>query len=272
MAKQSRIRAEGVYEMETHLERTEVVEEQPAREPGNSSSIRPLSPLTNPDYPLIDDPGQFAAIEHFGVMRSRVLTAHSQSGMRSMVITSAQKGEGKTFVCANLAISLAQLKSHRVLLVDGDLRVGGVSNLLGLQEQPGLAEFLQGDANFESVLRASHLPSLSLVGTGKVPEGALPGMLEGPRWAEFLKQAEEQFDMVIVDSVPILAPIADFELLAAPCDGVLLIVHLRKTQRDSFDATVERTNGKLIGVVVNNVELHVGRDYYSYYYGKKKSK
>lgn len=258
--------------MASRSQRTEIVEEQVAPEPAVSSCIRPMSALTNPDYPLVGDPGQIAAAEHFGVIRSRILAAHTHAGMRSVVVTSAQKGEGKTFVCANLAISLAQLKSHRVLLVDGDLRVGGVTELLGIQPEPGLAEFLQGTADLASVLQPSHLPSLSLVATGRVPEDALPGVLEGPRWAEFLKSAEEQFDVVIVDSVPIMAPIADFELLAAPCDGILLIVHLRKTQRENFDATVERTNGKLVGVIINNVEPHMGRDYYSYYYTKKKGK
>jgi capsular exopolysaccharide synthesis family protein len=230
-----------------------------------------MSALTNPEYPLIGDPGQIAAAEHFGVMRSRILGAHTHAGVRSIVVTSAQKGEGKTLVCANLALSLGQLKTHRVLLVDGDLRVGGISELFGIQREPGMAEFLQGAADFASVVRPSHLPSLSLVGTGDVPNDGLPTLLEGEKWTQFLQKAEEQFDLVIVDSVPILAPIADFELLAGPCDGIVLIVHLHKTQRENFDETTRRTNGKLIGVVINNVEP-CGRDYYSYYYSKKKTK
>lgn len=258
--------------MAIHAERAEIREDQLGPEEVRSDSRRAMPVLTNPNYPMIVDPDQIAAVEHFGVMRSRILAAHARDHIRSILITSAQKGEGKTFVCANLGLSLAQLNSHRVLLVDGDLRVGGVTELLGLQQEPGLGDFLQGRADFEAILRPSHLSSLSLVGTGIVPDEALPALLEGPRWTEFLKQAQAQFDLVVVDSVPILAPIADFELLAAACDAVLLIVHLHKTQRDNFEATVEKTNGKLIGVVVNNAVPRVGSDYYSYYYSKKKAK
>ena len=75
---------------------------------------------------------------------------------------------------------------------------------------------------------------------------------------------------MIVDSVPVAAPIADFELLSAPCDATLLIVHLRKTAREALSLTLQQMDSKLIGVVVNNQEPRIGFDYYSYYYAKKK--
>jgi capsular exopolysaccharide synthesis family protein len=233
------------------------------------SSAQPASLLTSAEYPLIGDPEQIAASEHFAVMRSRLLNAH-RSGIHSVLITSAQKGEGKTLVSTNLAISIAQLNRHRVLLVDGDLRVCGITRLWGLQAESGLADFLQGTALFEAVVRPSRLPFLSLVGAGNLGAGALPAVLEGPKWAEFLRVAKDKFDLIIVDSVPTIAPIADFELLSAPCDGILFIVHLHKTERQSVETTLGRMNGKLLGVVVNNAEPQVGRDYYSYYYAKKR--
>jgi capsular exopolysaccharide synthesis family protein len=258
--------------MSLRSQREEVMEDQLGPEPVVSGPVQSTSMLTDPNYPLIGDPGQFAAAEYFAVLRSRVLSAQTQSGIRSVLVTSSQKGEGKTFVCTNLAISLAQLNHHRVLLVDGDLRVKGATELLGLRQQPGLGEFLLGESEFSTVVQPSRFSSLSLVGSGSVPDEALSTALQGGKWAEFLQAAKEKFDLVIIDSVPILAPIADFELLAAPCDAVLLIVHLGKTQREFFETTVERTNGKLIGVVVNNAVPRMGRDYYSYYYSNKKEK
>src|SRR6202043_3021717 len=81
-------------------------------------------------YPLVVDPKLVSAVERFGVMRTRLLNAHAKSGLRTVMITSPHKEEGKSLVCMNLAISLGQLEKHRVLLVDGDFRVKGMTRLL----------------------------------------------------------------------------------------------------------------------------------------------
>ncbi len=224
----------------------------------------------NGSYPLLVDQEQVIASEHFGVLRSRILSLQSKSGMRSLIITSAQKGEGKSLISTNLAISLAQLERHRILLVDGDLRVKGVSQLLGLTEERGLSDFLRGEAEIESCVQPTSLPYLWAAGAGTRSEEGLPTLLEGSKWPEFLERARDVADLIIVDSVPVAAPIADYELLSAACDATLLIVHLRKTVREALSLTLQQMNGKLIGVVINNQEPRVGYDYYSYYYGKKK--
>jgi Mrp family chromosome partitioning ATPase len=154
--------------------------------------------------------------------------------------------------------------------VDGDLRVKGVSELLGLVGHCGLSDFLREKAEFENCIGATTLNCLSVVGAGMQAEECLPAMLEGSKWPEFLERAKDVADLIIVDSVPVAAPIADFELLSAPCDGALLIVHLRKTGREALALTLQQMDSKLIGVVINNQEARVGFDYYSYYYGKKR--
>jgi capsular exopolysaccharide synthesis family protein len=221
-------------------------------------------------YPLLIDREQAIASEHFGVLRSRILNLQAKSGMRSVIITSAQKGEGKSLVSLNLALSLAQLERQRILLVDGDLRVKGISELLGIVQEPGLSDFLRGQATVESCIRTTTLPYLWVTGAGTQEEEHLPTILEGPKWPEFLERAKESADLIIVDSVPVAAPIADFGLLSAACDGTLLIVHLRKTAREALALTMQQVNSKLLGVVINNQEPRIGFDYYSYYSGKKK--
>jgi capsular exopolysaccharide synthesis family protein len=228
--------------------------------------------LTDPTYPVITDPEQAGAAEHFGVLRTRVLNAHSRTGARTILVTSAQKSEGKSLISTNLAISLAQLEKYRVLLTDGDLRVRGISRLLDLENQPGVSDFLEGSASFQSVLHSSPISWLSLAPAGTLPSDSAAEMLGGARWPEFLELAKREFDLVIVDSVPVIAPIADFELLAEPCDGMLLVVHLRKTDRESLDRTVQQMNGKLMGVVINNAEIRRGYDEYTYYRYRSKGK
>jgi len=231
---------------------------------------RPITVRRDTTYPLLVDREQVIASEHFGVLRSRILNMQSKSGIRSLIITSAQKGEGKSLISVNLALSLAQLERHRILLVDGDLRVKGISRLLKMEGDPGVSDFLRGTRAMENCIRPTNLSHLFVAGAGTQAEDALPAILEGSRWPTFLEQAKEVADLVIVDSVPVAAPIADFELLAAPCDATFLVVHLRKTTRAALAVTMQQMDRKLMGVIVNNQEPRMGQEYYSYYYGKKK--
>lgn len=223
----------------------------------------------NARYPLLVEDAQVVGSEHFGVLRTRILTAQAKSGFRSLVVTSAEKEEGKSLVCLNLAISLGKLQKHRVLLVDGDLRVKGISQVVGIEGEPGVSDFLRGLVDIEGCIRPTNLTGVSVAGAGTHEEDCLPTILEGRRWPDFLDRAKQLFDLIIVDSVPVTAPIADFELVSAPCDAMLLIVHLRKTSREALNSTLRQMDHRLIGVVINNQEPRVGYDYYSYKYAKK---
>ena len=230
------------------------------RKPGAPVELRP-----DPRYPLILNRAQLPATECFSIIRSRLLSVQGQLGIRSVLVTSTEQEEGKTLISLNLAVSFGQLGQKNVLLVDGDLRRSGVSNLLQLQHAMGLSDFLRGGKSFSSVVQPTSFPSLSVVAAGSPPEGSLPELLEGPRWGEFLELAKEQFDLVLVDSVPAAAPVADFELLLGSCGAVLLVVQIRKTTRESIARAMLRIDRKkLLGVLVNNAE-QPDRYKYSYY-------
>jgi capsular exopolysaccharide synthesis family protein len=222
----------------------------------------------HPQYPLIIDAEHKDVAESFSILRTRLLNARAKSGLCSVLITSAQKQEGKSLICMNLAISLASLARDRVLLVDGDLRMQGITRLLSLQGQSGLGEFLQGRASFDACIRSTSLPQLSITTAGDVDEERLPAILEGPRWLEFIEQAKREFGLIIVDSVPVSAPIADFELLLASCDAALLVVQLRKTKWEALELVSNRMNGKLLGLVVNNTDPPPDFEHYPYSRGK----
>jgi len=237
----------------------------------SSQNGEPVVLRADPAYPLLVDPQQKEAAEHFGVLRTRLLTVRAQSGFRSVLLSSPQKEDGKSFTCLNLAISLAQLRKDRILLVDADLRIRGISELLGLPEDKGLFDFLEEREPFESCIRATTLPHLYVTPAGNVSVESLPAVLEGLRWRDFLERAKQEFDMIVVDSVPVSAPIADLELVLAGCDAVLLVVRLRKTTREALDIATRRLKDKLLGVIVNDAQLGKSSTYNSYY-GNKKSK
>jgi capsular exopolysaccharide synthesis family protein len=226
----------------------------------------------DPNFPLLlpqregENHNNIVALESFGILRSRLLSVHKKLGIQSVVITSAEAGDGKTIVACNIAMSLGQLGNKRVLLVDGDLRAGHATRILKLRHLPGIGDFLQGDKPFEAVIHMTGFPSLSIAPTGLVRKQALPEILEGPRWSEFLEQAKQSFELIIVDSLPASAPIADLELLATPCDAILLVVHMRRTHR----AALKRASGRLdpkkfLGVIINNSDEIYDYDYR--YYG-----
>jgi capsular exopolysaccharide synthesis family protein len=225
-------------------------------------SSEPLDLCTNRLCPLLTDPDHQSIVEYFSVLRTRVLNARAKSGLCSVLVASAQKQEGKSLISMNLAISLSQLERDRILLVDGDLRMKGITQTLGLQEETGLADFLNGKANFEGCIRKTTLPYLHISPAGNVQEELLPAILEGPQWPDFLNRAKHDFDMIIVDSVPVSAPIVDFELLLASCDSALQVIKLRKTTWSALDTTLKRLNGKLLGLVVNNAEPPADLDRY----------
>jgi capsular exopolysaccharide synthesis family protein len=189
----------------------------------------------------------------------------SAEGIRSVVVSSAVPGEGKTVSAFNLAVSLVQLETQRVLLVDSDIRTGGLSRILGAADQKGLAEVLSGHSRFADVVRSTSIPRLYVVGAGQ-HMGATADLFAGSKWADFVGCGNELFDMVIVDSPPILG-LADFELISAGCEGVLIVVRARKTKRDTLTEIGPHLQGKKVLGVILNGQKQQSRHYGYYYYG-----
>lgn len=224
---------------------------------------------SRPECHLLFDPSQSITAEQFGIIRARLLNARSKTGIRSLLVTSPEKRDGKTFTSLNLAISLAQLENERILLIDGDLRLKGITRILELGQKTGLAGYLQRFAPAQECIHTTSLSHLYVVPAGNIVGTSLPAILEGPRMPSFLNTAGQEFDFIIVDSVPVLAPIADFELLLAACDRALLVVSLRKTARGAVDLTSQRVGNKLLGVVINNAEFDKRADYHASYVDTK---
>ena len=207
-----------------------------------------------------------SAFESYRSLRTKMMHSQSTQGIRSVVVSSAIPGEGKTVSALNLALSLVQLETQRVLLVDADIRTGGLSGVLGIDEEVGLAEVLGGRARFVDVVRSTNIPRLYVVGAGQ-PEGATADLFPGAAWADFIGHGNELFDMVIVDSPPILG-LADFELISAGCDGVLIVVRARKTKRDTLQEISQHLEGKKVLGVILNGQKQQSKRYGYYYYGQ----
>ena len=215
--------------------------------------------------PLEANDTRFAFTEAYRNLRSSLLfMAVEGVRPRTIVVTSAIPGEGKSTVAANLAITMAQSGS-RVLLVDADMRKGLAHETFDLLDQPGLSDVLRQEITWAQAIQATSIPNLSLLAHGSHPKN--PGELILNRSEHFLREVYDQFDYVLLDSAPILAA-DDTACLAPKADGVLFVIRAAYTSarlsHNALDALYQR-QVNVLGLVFNSIETS-SREYYYFKY------
>ena len=202
--------------------------------------------------------------EEFRTLRSRLYHIREKRPLKTILVSSALPAEGKTFVSANLSQTLARQHGRRVVLLDCDLRRARLHESFGTRCEPGVSDYLRGDADEYSILQRGSMENLVFIPGGRSISN--PAELIGNGKLEVLvKRLSELFDWVIIDSPPAV-PVADASLIGRFCDGILLVVLAAKTPSDLVQrARQEFRNMPLLGVVLNRVQA--GSTYVSYYYG-----
>lgn len=208
-----------------------------------------------------------SAVEAFERLHHRLMRHQERipAGRRCVVVTSADACEGKTLVTINLALSCTKVHKSRVLLVDADLRSQGLTDLLKPLPAPGLAEILAGTTTYGEAIYHTNVASFDVLGAGDVscPSAEL---LTGQPWKEFITWATENYELVLVDSPPILR-VADYDLIAGAATGILYVVRARRTKRGAIEKALKHVeSSKLAGIVFNGAEENGARDYYRRYY------
>jgi capsular exopolysaccharide synthesis family protein len=206
-------------------------------------------------------------------IRNTILLSDFEGRLRSIVLTSAAPGEGKTTIACHLAIANAD-RGKKTLLVDGDLRRPSVHAKFGLTPQVGLSNVLTGELPWQDVvLPVEGSPNLSVLPAGLGSHRAAD--LIGPRLATLLDEFAKEYDLVILDSPPLLG-FAECLQMATAADGVLIISQAGETRRRAVAEVISvlnRLRANIIGVVLNQVSQNTSSDGYSYYgyYGKNYS-
>ncbi len=205
------------------------------------------------------------AAEAFRGIRSGILLSSVDVSKKVILVTSSYMSEGKSTLSANLAIALAQ-RGARVLLVDTDLRRSTLHKIFALKQQlSGLSNLLghidEGDPYIHPV---PAVPSLTFLPAGvKVPNPA--ELLASARMAELVAEWEQNYDHVVIDSAPILM-VSDSLSIAALADGVVIVVRSGLTRKKALLRSFEllsRSQAKILGAVVNDVDLHL-ENFYTY--------
>ncbi len=204
--------------------------------------------------------------EAYRSLRTNLLFSEKSGKLQSLVITSTEPGDGKSFTAANLAITLAQLKSN-TLLVDSDLRRGVLHNTFGVRKEPGFSNYLTSALPLASILRETHIPNLTLISCGSlIPNPS--ELLGSHQMRRFLDEIRRRFELILFDTPPLNAA-TDAVVLGTQVDGVVLVIRAGRTDRDVARQKLElfsQVPARILGVVLNGTTADMAHPGYSYYH------
>lgn len=205
--------------------------------------------------------------EGYRTIRANLQYVNVDDPIHAFVVTSPAPGDGKTTVACNLAIAVAQA-GRRVCLIEADLRRPRISEYMQLNAQQGLTEVLSGQIPLEGALQDWGQGMLKVLPPGAIPPN--PSELLGShQMAQVITNLKREFDVVILDTPPLLA-VSDAAVLASQADGAIVVVRHGKSSKDAVRnavASLEQINAKILGTVLNAVPAKRGGYGYGYGYG-----
>ena len=192
--------------------------------------------------------------EQIKILRTEVLKSMGELGGRTIIVTSPNRGEGKTVTAVNLAVSLAQELDKTVLLVDANLRNPAVHRNLGLNDLPGLSDYLKDKRAVPDLLVNPGINKLTVLPAGKPIQNSSE-LMGAPRMEALVLAMKERYpDRAIIFDTPSLLTSADPLVLARFVDGVLMVVEAERTSREELRRAMELLEGrKIVGTVLNKV-------------------
>ena len=205
--------------------------------------------------------------EAFRSLRTALAFSNSSDGSKVVLVTSSQPLEGKTTTACNIAIALA-LGGDRVLLIDADLRRPNVGKTLGLEPGAGLSNLLTAQISPKDAVRKTSTDNLWVMTAGPVPPNPSE-LLASERMRMVLDAENSWFDWIVVDAPPVLA-VTDAVLMAPMASGVAFVVRSEMTPQRHVKRALETLmtgQPRLLGLVLNAVDLERNKYYYSRYYG-----
>tara|TARA_B100002052_G_scaffold187119_1_gene170481 strand:+ start:662 stop:3001 length:2340 start_codon:yes stop_codon:yes gene_type:complete len=223
-----------------------------------------------------DDP-KSPVSEAYRSLRTSMLYTSADKEIKSILVSSAGPGEGKTTTVANLAITYANL-GKKTLLIDTDLRRPVVHKVLGINKEPGITDYLSNyEKDLSKIIQSTDIKNLYVISSGIIPPNPSE-LLGSDRMSNLLRDLEDNWDMILFDSPPLVA-VTDAAMVSKEIDQIVMVVKVGQTDKKAFDHTITslRNVGAPISGVVLNAVTHknsYGAYYYYYqyyhYYGSEK--
>jgi tyrosine-protein kinase Etk/Wzc len=210
------------------------------------------------------------SVEALRALRTNLHFAMMEADNNRLVITGPGPNIGKSFISINLAAVCAQA-GQKVLVVDADMRKGHVHYAFEGKAEDGLSELLSGKLSFDDIVRDANLPGLNYIARGSAPPNPSE-LLLNQRFSEFLEEASRRFDMVIIDTPPILA-VTDAAVVGKQCGTTLMVLrfqlnpikelHIAQRRLETAGVT---TKGAILNAMERKAATSYGYGYYNYSY------
>lgn len=214
----------------------------------------PIADFTDPNSPLA---------ESYRTLRTNLQRSSRAKSIRSILIASAARGEGRTQTVANLAVILSAVEGNRTILIDADLRHPKLHEIFSVTGGPGLSELLHGASTLDAIIRPTRIGNLQMIPSGNTMQGSAE-LFHSPRLAEAIGALKGRYDFLLLDSPPVI-PYTDAIILSGYVEGVLLVVKARETRREVVrraKGLLNQSENKFMGVVLNSVEYVIPRPIY----------
>ncbi|MGG0657178.1 CpsD/CapB family tyrosine-protein kinase [Rummeliibacillus pycnus] len=202
--------------------------------------------------------------EQFRTIRTNITFSASDQELKTLLVTSSIPGEGKSTNAANIGIVFAQ-EGKKVLLVDADMRRPTLHHTFHLLNTDGLSSVLIRKQPVQKVIQETAIVGLYVMTSGPIPPNPSE-LLSSKTMDTFLKVVEQEFDLIIFDSPPLL-PVTDAQILSNKCNGTLLIVDMntsKKADVKKAKTALNNSQAKIMGVVLNNCALPTNHYHYQY--------
>lgn len=222
-----------------------------------SENRRRLITIANPRSPVS---------ETYRTLRTNIEFAAIDSAMQVIMVSSAGPGEGKSTTIANLAVAFSQ-SDRKVVLIDADMRKPTAHKTFQISNRYGLSSAISQQSTLQEVTQSTDVPNLDVITAGPIPPNPAE-MLGSKRMTAMLEELRARYDIILVDTPPLLA-VTDAQIVATKSDGAVLVVDQGRVKRQFAQKAIQNlqnVNARILGVVLNNVKRRSNEEAYYYYY------
>ncbi|WP_288583945.1 MULTISPECIES: CpsD/CapB family tyrosine-protein kinase [Lysinibacillus] len=203
--------------------------------------------------------------EQFRTIRTNITFSMPDREIKTILVTSATPGEGKSTNAANIGVVFAQ-EGKRVVIVDADLRKPTMHYTFLLQNARGLSNLLTRHFTISEVVNNTDIANLYVLTSGPIPPNPAE-LLASTLMGSVIEELKKEFDIIIFDAPPLLS-VTDAQILSNKCDGTLLIVNSGVAENESVlkaKSSLEASKANILGVVLNNYKMPLHQYYEQYY-------
>lgn len=207
--------------------------------------------------------------EEFRSIRTNIQYSNLDKKIKTIVVTSTTKDEGKTTITTNLAVNFSKIENKKVLIIDCDLRNPSIYKEFGISNSNGLTDLLVEEKDLSNYIKETEINNLHILTAGSIPPNPSE-MLSSNRMKVFMEKVREEYDYVFIDTPPV-GMVTDAGILSAFLDGTILVVKSDYIDTKDLQETKKKlvsVNANILGVILNGNKVKKDDYYYSYYGGR----